>query len=252
MRNRRIEGIRDIHRIAREAFAQHEIAELAEDRVLCMHPRSSSFGFEVVRLRWNSVIVHGDIEAVTFQGGDGGGLLDRLAWLAGSDCEYLQGKARRAGGHRYEVFDADALADDLAEWLDEVRAHWTPDAEDAGEVDAERVEGVTELMAELRAGEVGEFEAQTRVYELGLGWEEYRGYVLEPSLLWAHEAARVAFRLMRPHDALARFTEVPSAAALRVYNAVVRAQRGVTVERLRYAERSMAQDCRRMEAIRAR
>lgn len=275
-RDRRAEGVRTIHGFARDAFAGHEIVELTDRRLLCVRPGSGAYGFDVTVLGWGRIVIGGDLEDVVFQGGGGESLLDRLAWLAGSDVGYLREKARRASGHNYWCFDADAFADEIEQEIRDTRARYALDPEDLDEDDddgdddeveadapkpapaeppkpelpkdvAERVEAMEELVADLRTGEMSEGEAYRAAHDIDHELLDGRaGKVYSPTLLWAHEAARAAFLLLQPDAALARFLDAPTRAGLATYNCAVRATRAADARRLAYAREHMAWDVARI------
>jgi len=275
MKDRRTEGVRTIRDCARDAFALHEVVELTDRRLLCVRPGSGAYGFDVTVLGWGRIVIGGDLEDVVFQGGGGESLIDRLAWLAGSDVGYLREKARRASGHNYWCFDADAFADEIEVEIRDTRARYAPDPEeldldeddddDGSEADAprpapaeppkpelpkdvaERVEAMEELVADLRTGEVSEGEAYRAAYDIDHELLDGRaGKVYSPTLLWAHEAARAAFSLLQPDAALARFLDSPTREGLATYNCAVRATRAAKASRIAYAREHMAWDVARI------
>jgi hypothetical protein len=276
MKNRRDEGVRNINHLARSAFARHEIVELTDRSLRCMRPGSGSYGFDITLLGWGRIVVGGDLEDVVFQGGDGGGLLDRIAWLAGSDIDYLRGKTRRASGHDYWDFDADGLADSLKVDVAEILARYAPEPgdeavaeskgddedddedddeyadDDAGETAhlpkelAKHVEAMRELISDLRTGEMSEGEAMKALYTIDPDASASPGHVFSPSLLWAHEAAQTAFRLLDSQVSLASFLESPSLWGLKLYNAMVRAEKASSASRVAYARESMKRNQERL------
>lgn len=374
--SRAAQVVSTVHDLAGRAFARHEVRVLTEDRVVCGRPGSNSYAFEVARLGWGRVIVHGDIEPVVFRGGDGGGLLDRLAWLAGSDRTYLAGKSQDGG----REFDSEAFAEDLEGWAEDARQEHRIEPDEEGELDPddplaacpltvallasgaihhepgfetdaapalegelarlgatprevsawgqsvttdpwrealwpglgrrphdpvragnalrvgflrepafapwgrlreglaawrarlfggcnvpmgeegialplsvlEKVEGARELAARARACSLSEHDAHRAARDLDLGWEGGHGYVPRASLLWAHEAARVAFALLRPECLLARFLDAPSEGGLALYNSAVRAHRASDPGRIAAARAEAARDVARVRRAAAR
>lgn len=227
MKDRRAEGVAQIREMAEKAFARHAIANVSEDRIVCKAPKSSAYAFEVAVLGWGRVIVHGDLEPIIFRGGDGGPLVERLRWIAGGEVDYLHRKASY-GRRDYLIFDAEALADDLESLADDAVESAVPgydpsefqgrDDDDEGEgqgtspadrapypgalapdlsdVTSKRIGDCRRIAAYLRRESPDEHDAWDAVYRAGLDLGGSAGKVYDASLLWAIEAARVAFRLL--------------------------------------------------------
>lgn len=198
MTRKRDDDLLNLRRLARDAFREFAITELSEGRIVCRKAGSGFHAFEIVMIGWGCLIVNGDITPVIFQGGDGGPFLDRLAWLAGGDVEYVRGKAQRASGRDFWNFDHEEFAQCLDEMIADYRVRLTPDEHgdiDGGENDQRRMEAIIDFAGEVRCGELARDEVWRKAYNLDLGFEESMGSVFASELVWAHEAARVAFRL---------------------------------------------------------
>ncbi len=198
MTHKRDDDLLNLRRLAHDAFREFAIAEFSEGRIVCRKAGSGNHAFEIVMLGWGCLCVGGDIEHVIFQGGDGGQFLDRLAWLAGGDVEYIRGKAQRASGRDFWAFDHEEFAQCLDEMIADYRVRLTPDAEgaiDGGENEQRKMEAIIDFAAEVRCQELARDEVWRKAYDLDLGFEGSMGSVFAPELVWAHEAARTAFRL---------------------------------------------------------
>ena len=276
MRDRRAEVVLQIHQLACRAFARHEIRTLTENRLVCARPDRSDYGFEVALLGWGRIIVHGSISPVIFRGGDGGPLLERLAWLASGDAWYVREHADHPTPQGYWEYDPEALADEIEERVERERADAIPDYDpreftadpeddeplppggDAAPYPAALAPDLSQelrtrhalalsLARRLRNSEVEERDAYRELYEMGAEAGSRSGQVYAPDLLWAHEAARAAFRLLHVDRALVDFLDAPSTRGLAVYNAIVRAHRGVDPRVLRAAETEVKRDVARIK-----
>lgn len=210
--------------LRRVAFAHHEVVRLDRDRVVVARPRDADLSFEVVALGYGATVVHGDIEAVVFQGEVGGDVIERVCWLASKTTEAARRKATVAGGHRYLKFDAVALAEAVDAWAASLSEDGAPLDPDGRRL----VRRAAALSRELREGDAEENHALAAALDLGVDLEGSPHCIFDDSLLTAHAAARCAFALLRPDRMYARFDRDPSAAKLAEYNLAVRGMRSAT------------------------
>lgn len=207
-------------------MTEHVVLAIDDDRVLCGAPRCGDWSFEVRRLPWRRLLVHGDINPVIFEGGDGVTLMDRVAWIAAGDIEFARSRAQRAMGPDFWEFDnrtfAEAVEAYRSEWLSEIGSEGDVDL---SVEDTERFDAIANLVENLRSGELAPDEAWRAVHDLDMGMEYPAGMVYSLDLVKAHEAARCAFRLLQPGAALAAFADCPTVESLALYNRCVRGMR---------------------------
>lgn len=199
--------VRDVRNLAKQAFRHVRLAERDDDRVRVATPQGYH-AFEVVRLGWHRLIVHGDLTPVVFQGGEGGDVAARIHWLAAADVGYVHGKAEG----KYGVYDPAAMAEFLRGYLDDLREEGLQEKE----YKAER-EKLTTLIRRVMHEGLDERAAMEAIHEVDGPLPERSQYVYGAEVVWAHEALKVAHRLLTD-AAWDAFLDAPSGAALALYN----------------------------------
>jgi len=192
--------MREVHNLrlhAEHAFRHARLVGYDTRHAVVTTP-TGHHGFEVVRLGWGRMIVHGDLAPVTFRAGDSE-VAVLITRLAASTLEYASGKAEGD----WRVYSAEAFAAYLTELYDDTE-------------DMARRAALFELLTLVRRDEA-ESVVMREAYEMGLELRTAHT-VYDPSLVWAHEAAKVAFHLIT-EARWAAFTCDPCPERLALYNA---------------------------------
>lgn len=198
----------ETRREARLAFASHEIVSLSPRSASFASPNHGDRAFDVAALGWCCTVVHGNFKAVVFQGGDGGDVVERVDWLASMDAFGAGARAQRATGKSYDTFHPKAFAECVLRYAE-------------GETGQRRRE-LKAIALEAAHGDLGEHDAIVQALELGVEFDASCVSAHDESLVYAHEAARAAHRLLRPAALFERFCRWPSAESLAWYNLAVR------------------------------
>jgi hypothetical protein len=190
---------REVHQIRLHAEHAYRHARLVgyDARQAVVTTPSGCHAFEVVRLGWNRVIVHGDLTPVTFRAG-GDEVSVSIAELAAATLHYAEGKAEGD----WRVYSAEAFAAYLGELHDDTE-------------DMARRAALFELLTLVKRDEA-ESVVMAEAYAMGLELRTAHT-VYDPSLVWAHEAAKVAHKLIA-EARWAAFTRDPCPDLLRRYN----------------------------------
>lgn len=163
-------------------FANHEIRDRSDKSWYIAKPGDSHYAAELIVLRFNCILIHGDIPDVLFSGGPAGPM-DKIHWVATSGFDYLASKVR---------------AGDKKEWVVEVAAcQLTDHIEQCEGCRPHHLEELQELREELETRELDEHEFRQRLYDYTEDTELTFGQVVSSDVIVAVLAAKTLWRLLQ-------------------------------------------------------
>lgn len=181
---------------AKSNFADHELVATGPRQWMVRRPDSGFYATEIVAVANNTLIAHGDILMVAWQGHSSDEPEDLLRWVAGSHIGYLQAKITRAMGCEeiawtYDKGEAFRMLDEEIAELEVRAAEYEDDYDDDLKYmreARERLDGLYDI------DEVREFMIDniTDAWE----WVHQIGRVPHPRVYHAHAAVRKAVELI--------------------------------------------------------
>lgn len=177
--------------LAAKAFSNHDQISCEDGRWYIASSSSVFYWAEVVWLRGGKLLVHGDIEAVIFDGGGDFIGIERARFFADSDIDYITSKASMGMGSDLAMeIDPSVMAFDLRVVFDDMRKQ-PPDY-----CDDKACISIREAIEQLNNG-VPTYEVIRELYDRVDNDWSCIGRVPSVRIYYAHGALKKLCELMR-------------------------------------------------------